>query len=158
MSEDEWKRGYNECDDPLTREHIRQLSHDAHERLNLDPDHPWSLIPRTRGRDEAQVKPQNNSLLRPVKNKFNRGAFGGSDHKFEVPVGTVPDAIDLAKERPHELLNQVAEAMGKDVAKNGHGFNALESDDILKHIISNNDTHAGLSFMGEDDHETKDYE
>ena len=157
-SEGEWQRGILECDDPLTREHMMQLAKDAHAKLDIGIDHPWSLTPRQRGREEGtgETKPKG---FKPKKDKFNSSAFSEPTPHFEVPVGAVPDAIDLVKSHPEDTLNQIAEAMGRNVKEHGHGFSALESSEILQNVRNKNSTHAGLEYMGEpEETEPKDYE
>lgn len=157
-SESEWKRGILECDDPLTREHMEQLAKDAHDKLGIGIDHPWSLLPRRRGREEGTGETKPNGF-KPKKDKFNSSAFSEPPPHFEVPVEAIPDAIDLAKSHPEDTLNQIAESMGKDVEKHGHGFSALESNEILKNIMSQNRIGAGSEYMGEpEDKEPEDYE
>lgn len=154
-SEGEWQRGISECDDPLTREHMMRLANDAHAKLDIGPDHPWSLIPRQRGREEGtgETKPKG---FKPKKDKFNSSAFSEPTPHFE---GAVPDAIDLVKSHPEDTLNQIAEAMGRNVKEHGHGFSALESSEILENIMNKNSTHAGLEYMGEpEEPEPEDYE
>ena len=159
ISTNELRRAYTDATDPLTREHIRSLAHDAHDILDLSRHHAWSLIPEQPGREDSYSPTK--KLLLPTEpgGKFNSSALDFKPDDYEVPTGTVPDAIDMVStsEGKKNILNQVAEAMGRDTSK-GHGFTGQQADHILDSYKAAGHIRGGLAAVGVDDNDEEEPE